>query len=108
MFSPIEIENTNVPVLITYGANDEIWGPYVDVQKMENRLTSSGRDVFHLDFSNKEDPMLVLDQVSDKSQVNPSVFLRFLDEGHNPDPGTSSSKLQSLITELFLKKYLCS
>lgn len=112
MFSPIEIENTNVPMLITYGTNDEIWGPYVDVQKMENRLTSSGRDVLHLDFSNNDDPMSALDliskEISDRSRAIPSVFLRFLDEGHNPRLGTSSAKLQSLITELFLKKYLCS
>lgn len=110
MYSPIEIEKINVPILITYGAEDPVWGPYVDIKKLEQRLISSGRYSAHFDFSNSEDPKTLMELISktlsDEKESPKSVFIRFLDEGHSPRPSTNSSLLQSMATEFFLKTYL--
>jgi dienelactone hydrolase len=111
MFSPIEIEKIKAPILINYGAEDEVWGPYVDIRKLEDRLNSNGRHALHFDFGNNDNPKIMLDLIAKKlSEENlrtPTVFIRFLNEGHNPKPNTNSSILQAMITEFFLKKYLC-
>lgn len=110
MHSPIEVEKINAPLLITYGAEDPVWGPYVDVKKLEQRLLSNGRYPTHFDFSNSEDPnrlmTLISKALSEKRHSPKSIFIRFLDEGHSPRPGTNSSMLLSMATEFFLKTYL--
>ncbi len=110
IFSPIEIEKIETPTLITYGAEDEIWGPHVDVKKLEHRLNASGRRALHFNLSNNDDPKKLMDtiirELSEESPASHTVFIRFLDEGHNPRPNTNSSVFQLMIAEFFLKKYL--
>ena len=112
MYSPIEVEKIRAPIFVTYGAEDPIWGSYVDVAKLEHRLNSNGRESLHFDFSNNEDPKTILESIRksirDRKSANPSVFIRFLDEGHNPRPSTNSSLLQSMATELFVETFLSS
>lgn len=110
MYSPIEVEKIRAPIFVTYGAEDPIWGSYVDVAKLEQRLTLNGRECLHFDFSNSEEPKptleLIRKSIRDEKSHNPAIFIRFLDEGHNPRPNTNSSLLKSMATELFLETYI--
>lgn len=110
MYSPIEIEKITSPVFITYGAIDPIWGPYVDAQKLHQRLISHGAPSMHYDFRNSEDPKALMDLIvknlsAEKSSAK-AIFIRFIDEGHSAKPHSNSSLLESMMTEFFLKTYL--
>lgn len=110
MYSPIAIERIKSPILITYGAEDIVWGPYVDVKKLHQRLISNGIRAMHFDFKNSDDPNQVIDLISKsflEDEIQPkAIFIHFMDEGHNPKPNTNSSLLSSKLTEFFLKNYL--
>jgi dienelactone hydrolase len=110
MYSAIEIEKIQAPMLIIYGAEDPVWGPHVNVFKLHERLTSHGIHSVHYDYHNEEDPHILLTLIKNsfvKSDSAPrAVFVRFMDEGHSPRPNTNSSLLSSLLTEFFLKNFL--
>lgn len=106
MYVPIEIEKIKAPILITYGAEDPIWGPQVAPEKLHQRLISNGIPSLHFDFQNSDDPKAHFDSIVQSLLGTQAIFIRFQDEGHNPRPDTNSHRLNTLLREYFLKNYL--
>lgn len=106
MYSPIEIEKIRCPIFINYGANDDIWGPWIKIEKLEDRLREAGKSFFHIDFHNSDDQQAVLDQLKSSKEFPEILIIKYMDEGHGPVPGTNSAILDVQLRDLFLKSHL--
>jgi dienelactone hydrolase len=106
MYSPIEIEKIRSPIFINYGAKDDIWGPWVKIEKLEERLRVAGKSFMHIDYQNSDDPQAVMDQLTGARPFPEILVIKYLDEGHGPQPGTNSAILDLRLRDLFFKTFL--
>jgi dienelactone hydrolase len=109
-YEPIEVEKIQLPLFVTYGALDQVWGEGVTGYGLYERLIAKGIAAKHFDFHNSQDPKILLNEVTaylqePKNKQNP-IFVRFMDEGHFPTPGSNSEVLRKGIFELALKTHL--
>ena len=107
--SPIEIERVPRPMLITYGAKDQVWGPTVNPKKLHENVLKKNKVSHHFDYSNAQDPTKLLSEISSivtkKNQFSDPLFVRYLDEGHFPSQGSNSAALSFQLVALFLKTF---
>ncbi|MEC7986725.1 MAG: acyl-CoA thioester hydrolase/BAAT C-terminal domain-containing protein [Myxococcota bacterium] len=100
----IPIEDYEGPILVTYGAKDEVWPPSVKPTNLQRRYTEKKKSAGFLSYQNKNDRKEAFMNLCDGQQKR--MFVEYADEGHYLTPKSESDYLNNALTIAFLKKYL--
>lgn len=101
--SPIEVETITPPMLISYGSQDKIWGPFAQPNNIVKRLKEFDVEHLLLEFKNCGDSNKVFNEVV-REDIN-NLVVNYLDEGHS-NIDKQSRELEKKLLNWFIDKTL--
>ena len=100
----IPVEDYEGPLLVTYGAKDEVWPPSVKPTNLQRRYNEKNKTAGFLSYQNKNNRNEAFMNVCEGKQKR--MFVEYADEGHYPTPESEADYLNNALMMAFLKKYL--
>lgn len=105
--APIKIEKFKNPLLITYFSKDPVWGSYVNVRKIIDRISSFEKPYFYIDFNLNDDQQKAINEIKKSSED--IFFINYNFSGHiypNKIKEKNAFLLQEKTIEWFFDKNL--
>ena len=102
-YEPIEIEEYQGPLLVTYFTDDRVWGPRNNPMKLADRYFQSGVTPKLIKFN--ENDFAIDHETNSISSLEGQTFIEFNMQGHVYAPYNSEAgNLQDLVVNEFLKQ----